>query len=228
MTKMILTKKWERVDCDSTGSERRILQAWGIKVSLNEALKREKQQRTSQSLDRWLPPLEDLSKLNFHGFSKDNPVPTDYEFIIRDQWGAMRESGYVFLLLKNNNTVEIEGLLQGLGWVLENNSLSVLVEGDSQILINMEKKLQSGTKSVKAVGSWRLEGCLEIPGNLLMNGLAARFSHVRRNGNKFAGRFENLCFDACRTLREVDWDMIPNLMEEDNCRVLAAQDIENI
>ena len=107
MTKMILTKKWERVDCDSTGSERHILQARGIKVSINEALKREKQQRTSQSLDRWLPPPESLSKLNFDEASKGNPGPTGYGFITRDQWGAMRGFGYDFLGCETNNTTKI-------------------------------------------------------------------------------------------------------------------------
>ena len=86
--------------------------------------------------------------------SKGNPVPGDYEFIIRDHWGAMGEYGYVFLGLETNNTTKIEGLLQDLESVRKNNSMSLLVEGDSQILINMEKKLQSGTKSVKVVGSW--------------------------------------------------------------------------
>ena len=215
MVETIFTKKWERVNCDSASSERDILQAQGFKVSLNQALKSEKQKRTSQSLDRWLPPLEGLSKLKFGWMSKGNPVPGDYEFIIRDHWGAMGESGYVFLGLETNNTTKIEGLLQDLESVRKNNSMSLLVEGDSQILINMEKKLQSGTKSVKVVGSWQLEGHLELQVNLLMNGLAARFSHIRRNGNKFTDRLENLCFDTCRTLREVDWDMILDLMEQD-------------
>ena len=61
-----------------------------------------------------------------------------------------------------------------------------------------------------------------------MNGLAARFSHVRRNEKKFADRLENLHFDTCRTLREAYWDRIPDLMEQDKCRVLIAQEIENI
>ena len=39
--------------------------------------------------------------------------------------------GYGFLGIESNNAVEIEGLIQGLEWVLENFHEPVIVEGDS-------------------------------------------------------------------------------------------------
>ena len=60
-----------------------------------------------------------------------------------------------------------------------------------------------------------------------MNGLATNFSHVKLQGNKVAFKLENLVSDTHRTIRAVDWDMILDLMEQDRCRVLLSQDMEN-
>ena len=53
----------------------------------------------------------------------------------------MRYFGHGFMGRETNNTAEIEGLLQGLESVMENYSMMMLVEGDSQLLISMENKL---------------------------------------------------------------------------------------
>ena len=76
--------------------------------------------------------------MNFDGAFKGNPGLMGYGFLIRDQWGAMKGFGYGFLGRETNNTAEFEGLLQGLVWAMANFSMLMVVEGDLQLLINME------------------------------------------------------------------------------------------
>ena len=74
----------------------------------------------------------------------------------------MRGFRYGFLGWDTKKMVKVKGLLQGLEWVTTYNCLLVLVEGDSQLLINLAIKLQSGTQRAKVAGLRSLEGKLEL------------------------------------------------------------------
>ena len=65
----------------------------------------------------------------------------------------MRGFGYGFISWEEKNTVKFKCLLQGVEWVAANNWLSMLVEGDSQLIINLATKLQNGTQSAKVACS---------------------------------------------------------------------------
>ena len=69
----------------------------------------------------------------------------------------MLSFGYGFLGIDSNNAVEIEGLIQGLEWVLENFHKPIIEEGDSQLVILLASKLYNGSQSTKVSSSWRLE-----------------------------------------------------------------------
>ena len=65
--------------------------------------------------------------------------------------------GYGFLGIESNIAAEIEGLIQGLEWVLENFQEPIIVEGDSQMVIHLTSKLHNGSQSSKVSSSWSLE-----------------------------------------------------------------------
>ena len=68
----------------------------------------------------------------------------------------------------------------------------LIMEGDSQIIINMSSKLMQGSPVHKISSSWRLANRLELLKNWLTNHPAISFKHIRREGNKLADFIANL------------------------------------
>ena len=61
--------------------------------------------------------------------------------------------GYGFLGIESNNGADIEGLIQGLEWVLGHFHEPLIAEGDSQVIIHPTSKLQNGSQSTKVSSS---------------------------------------------------------------------------
>ena len=61
--------------------------------------------------------------------------------IIQDIRGIMLGFRYGFIGWDTNNVVEIEGLLQGMEMVNENCWTPIIIQGDSQVVIQMATKL---------------------------------------------------------------------------------------
>jgi len=99
-----------------------------------------------------------------------------------------------------NNSVELEGLWQGLLPAQIHDFFPLIVEGDSQILINMVNKILQGTPSYKVGSSWRLEKRLELIENWLSTHSDINFKHSHKNGNKVADLLANIGVDSGRTL----------------------------
>ena len=70
--------------------------------------------------------------------------------------------------------------------------LPIIIEGDSQILINIAKKLLWGTTPEKVAHSWRLEARIKQLSRWLMQHRAVSFNHIKREGNKVADLLANL------------------------------------
>ena len=88
--------------------------------------------------------------------------------------------------------MELEGFLQGLGLVLREGWLPAMVEGDSNILIQMKKQLANGRTTEKVSSSWHLASRLETLRGLVMTQPVVSFHHVRRNANKVADMLANI------------------------------------
>ena len=118
---------------------------WGFNDLWTVLLANSTKPHIVQIHDRWIPSPLGFLKLNFDDASKENPDNARYEFIVHDPRVDMRGFGYGSLGKDTNNAAEIEGLLQGLVWETVNFRMLIIVEGDSQLLINMAAKLQCGT-----------------------------------------------------------------------------------
>lgn len=70
--------------------------------------------------------------------------------------------------------------------------MPLIVEGDSQIIINMALKLQQGSAAQKVSRSWRMATRLESLQTWLQNNKSTSFKHIRREGNKAADFLANL------------------------------------
>ena len=51
--------------------------------------------------------------------------------------------------ITTNNAVELEGPLVGLSWDLDMNWTSLILEGESLLIINMDARIQEGSKDSK-------------------------------------------------------------------------------
>ena len=90
-----------------------------------------------------------------------------------------------------NNMAELEGLINGLTWAKQIGKLSLVVEGDSQIIINTTRKLQAGSLTTQVSKNWRWKSRLSTLRQILAGEEALLLTHVKREGNRVADAMAN-------------------------------------
>ena len=115
-----------------------------------------------KTLDRWLPPPQHMIQPNFDGASKGNLGKAGYGGVFRDYKGIPLLTFVGSIGWDRNNSTKLEGLWHGLLLAQLHGFFPLLIEGDSQILINMVNQILQGTPSYKVGSSWRLAERLEI------------------------------------------------------------------
>ncbi|XP_059071125.1 uncharacterized protein LOC131864058 [Cryptomeria japonica] len=101
----------------------------------------------------WSPPNPGWIKLNFDGASRGNPGPSGIGYVIRDHTGAILGKMAKPIPPDTNNIEEFKALQFGLIDCIKHGLNNILVEGDSEIAINVIKR--------KNTPNWRLQGILE-------------------------------------------------------------------
>ena len=66
-----------------------------------------------------------------------------------------------------------------------------MVEGDSQIIINIACRLQAGSVTTQVSKNWRWESRLNVLRQILTGEEAFLLTHVKREGNKVADAMAN-------------------------------------
>jgi ribonuclease HI len=98
----------------------------------------------------------DFFKLNFDGTSKGNPGAAGFVEVIRNHQGS------ILLLTTGNlghttkNAVELWGLTTGLQLALKHHFNKLIVEGDSQIILNLFQKILNGADLEQVSPCWCL------------------------------------------------------------------------
>eukprot|EP00253_Pinus_taeda_P001915 PITA_01915 len=200
---------WTKEDLPSTDNERNILDNWQLQLSL-DSLKSNATIAHNKDVCQWQAPPTSTFKLNFDGASKGNPGDAGYGGIIRDSEGKPIRIYFGNIGWDTNNSAELEGLWQGLLQAGNLNFQPIIVEGDSQILINMATRLQNGSNARKIALSWRLEARLNALAKKLSNFNAISFSHTKREGNKVADLLANIGTENAHSLLSGDTNIISN------------------
>ena len=91
-----------------------------------------------------------------------------------------------------NNMAGLEGLINGLIWARKTKKMPLMVEGDSQIIINMARKLQAGSLMSQISKNWRWESRLQVLEHILSGEEALLLMHVKREGNRVADAMANI------------------------------------
>jgi len=147
-------------------------------------------------------------KLNFDGAAQGNPEPAGYGGVARDHKGHVMGVYWGDLGESSNNFAELEGLVHGLCWANINGWSSLLVEGDSRLIIDLATRLQAGSSTSKVSRNWRWESRVEALSHILHSAPAITFMHVRRKGNKVADAVANKGVGAGTSFQEIlmqDW-----------------------
>ena len=86
---------------------------------------------------------------------------------------------------------ELMALEQCLEFLKQDNCHKLMIEADSELVINAAKKLSHGTGSEKVTKHWRLIRVLQRIQIHLQGLRTLRFNHVRRKANKLADILSN-------------------------------------
>lgn len=178
-----MLKSWKEEDWPTLANERTIMNNWQLHHT-NGSPSVDLSNTKINYQNTWNPPAKFTFKLNFDGASKGNPGQAGFGGIIRNHEGAPLILYYGNMGWDTNNSAELEGLWRGLLLAGEHNYYPLEVEGDSQILINMAKKILNGSQTRNITTSWRLEARLENIERELQKNRAITFIHTRRDGNR--------------------------------------------
>jgi len=94
--------------------------------------------------EKWLPPPMNMYQLNFYGTSKGNPGNSGFGGIFGDHKGAPILTFLGSRGWDTNNSMELEGLWQGLLLAQGKDLFPLIIEGDSQIIIKMVSRILQG------------------------------------------------------------------------------------
>jgi ribonuclease HI len=140
----------------------------------------------------WSPPPKDFLKLNFDGASKGNPGDAGYGVIFRNHLGHIIAIGAGPLGHSTNNAAELWALINGLQMASQNNYTKLIVEGDSQVIIGLLRRILHGVNPDNISPSWRLTYGLQIIVGLLHSQQVIIPTHIRRKANQIADELANV------------------------------------
>lgn len=205
----MLLRAWTKEDLPSTDNEKSILDNWQLQLPQDAPKHCPPNCSSKDNSSCNTPPIHSY-KLNFDGASKGNPGVAGFGGILRNHEGTPLKIYFGNIGWDTNNSTELEGLWQGLLLAWNLNLQPLIVEGDSQILINMATHIQNGSQARKVATSWRLEARLNAIEQDLRNNRAISFTHTKREGNKIADLLANIGVENGQTFLARNTDIIPN------------------
>ena len=124
-----------------------------------------------------------MFKLNFDGVSKGNLGLVGFRGAIQNSEGNMVGLCWGYIDKNSNNVAELKGLLAGLDMVAQHGWLPIILEGDSQIILQMATKVLHGKLVSKVADNWKMAHSLEQFRGLLRAHSEVQIHHVKRKAN---------------------------------------------
>eukprot|EP00253_Pinus_taeda_P025221 PITA_25221 len=140
----VLSDRWDEEDWKMDQQEGRIASLLNLEFSLIYPRKERQSNPQVQSPNHFSYPGIHSIKLNFDGASKGNPSPAGLGGIFRDGEGKTRWVFAEWVGEMTNNEAELWAVHEGLRIAVQNRYLNLEIEGDSQITIEMLRKLKDG------------------------------------------------------------------------------------
>ena len=130
-------------------------------------------------------------KFNIDGASKGNPGTAGYGGVLRDEQGNVLCIFHSHLGKETNNMAELMAMEQCLDLLKQENRQNVIVEADSELIIDSVKRISWGSKPEKVSKNWRLIQGLQWIQTHLQSLNTTSFKHVRRLANKMTDLLSN-------------------------------------
>lgn len=187
----MLSEKWDEEDWRMDPGEGRI--ASTLNLDFHTIYPREERPNNLRvrSPNWFRYPEAHSIKLNFDGASKGNPGPAGLGGIFRDGEGNTRWIFAEWVGEMTNNEAELWAVHEGLRIAARNRYRYLEIEGDSQITIEMLRKLKDGQGWDKVAKSWRTATIIQDIKEMLNSIEYKTINHVRRDGNKAADFLTN-------------------------------------
>lgn len=150
-------------------------------ISINGLSRREG--NLGKDKDFWQPPPE--------GYLKCNPAIAEYKGVLRDENGSIRLIFHCQLGKTTNNMAKLMTLEQCLELLNLNQSSNVIIEADSEISINVVKRISCGVAPKKVSNHLRLIQVYQRIQKHLLSLRTVSFRHVRREATKLAYTLAN-------------------------------------
>lgn len=144
MKEIVLSEAWEEDDWKMNQEERRIVSKLNMDFVMIYPRKENRIRSQTQSPNQFRYPGENSIKLNFDGASRGNLGPIGFRGIFRDNEENRR---WVFAEWRGemtNNEADLWAVHQGLRIAVRNRYMNLEIEGDSQVTIEMLRKLKDG------------------------------------------------------------------------------------
>jgi ribonuclease HI len=155
---------------------------------INPPLIYAKKNKVARETCSWTPPPLGWTKLNFDGASRGNPGPAGIGCIIHDDSGKWLAKRANYIGPSTNNLTELEALQADLQLGLSLKLPNLIIEGDSQIILNAIRK--------RSTPNWVLNSKLEEVLKLLDQFDNTQILHIFREGNGTADYLANLGADG--------------------------------
>jgi len=144
MRETILVEEWDAEDWKANQTEEVILNLLNLNYEMVHHKKNNRQSMRTQKSDKFIYPRDNFIKLNFDGASKGNPGNTGFGGIFRDSQKKIRWIYAEWGGEMTNNEAELWAIHQGLRIAIRNGYTNLEIEGDSQIAIEILRKLNNG------------------------------------------------------------------------------------
>ena len=135
---------WESLDLKASPAKARILARWGINSIPAYIGHAKKTLDSVPNPEKWEPPPQAIFKLNFDGAAKGNLGWAGIGGAIRDTRGTILRIYWRSIGENTNNVAKLKALLAGLDMAQTHGWFLVILEGDSQIILQMAEKLLNG------------------------------------------------------------------------------------
>lgn len=147
-----------------------------------------KSNKEARKLEKWNPPPKGWTKLNFNSAARGNPRTAGIGIIINNDKGEWIAKKALSIAPTSNNLAELRALEEGLLLCTKLGLSNIVIEGDSQIVLNAIRK--------KSTPNWVLNSKLEHIINLLDKFEDIRVEHIFREGNLEADGPANMGADG--------------------------------
>jgi len=151
----IFLKTWYQEEFLTIPQEQSIWNNWNFQQKQDELTTGTRQPKNNQPT-QWTPPPENMFQLNFDGASKGNLGNASFGGIFRNHKGTPILTFLGSIGWDTNNSVELEGLWQGLLVAHDKDLFPLIIEGDSQIIIKMVSRILQGSPPCKVSDEWKI------------------------------------------------------------------------